>query len=92
MVGIDLQRDFLPNMAITAADPALVVEFKSMAKWPLPCEMVFVLASSEDTTWSSVDITSKTVLVTPAQSKRPSLASEKHRIFGKETETKNCET
>ena len=30
-------------MAITDADPALVVKFKSMGKWPLPCQMVSVL-------------------------------------------------
>ena len=30
-------------MAITDADPALVVKWKSLGKWPLPCQMVFVL-------------------------------------------------
>ena len=36
-------ENFLLRMAITDADPALVVKFKSMWKWPLPCQMVFVL-------------------------------------------------
>ena len=36
-------ENFLLNMAITDADPALVVKFKSMGRWPLPCQMVFVL-------------------------------------------------
>ena len=30
-------------MAIDDADPSLVVKWKSMGKWPLPCQMVFVL-------------------------------------------------
>ena len=30
-------------MAIEDADPSLVVRWKSMGKWPLPCQMVFVL-------------------------------------------------
>ena len=30
-------------MAITDADPALVVRWKNLGKWPLPCQMVFVL-------------------------------------------------
>ena len=36
-------ENFLLNMAITDADPALVVKFKAMGKWPLPCQMLFVL-------------------------------------------------
>ena len=32
-------ENFLQNMAITGADPALVMKFK----WPLPCQIVFVL-------------------------------------------------
>ena len=35
-------ENFLLNMAITDAHPSLVVKFKSMGKWPLPCHMVFV--------------------------------------------------
>ena len=30
-------------MAIEDADPSLVVQWKSKGKWPLPCQMVFVL-------------------------------------------------
>ena len=30
-------------MAITDADPSLIVKLKSMGKWPLPCQVVFVL-------------------------------------------------
>ena len=30
-------------MAIEDADPSLVVKWRSLGKWPLPCQMVFVL-------------------------------------------------
>ena len=33
----------LQKTAITDADPSLVIKFKSIGKWPLPCQMVFVL-------------------------------------------------
>ena len=36
-------ENFLQNMAIDDADPALVVAWKQKGKWPLPCQMVFVL-------------------------------------------------
>ena len=36
-------ESFLQNMAIQDADPSLVVKWKSLGKWPLPCQMVFVL-------------------------------------------------
>ena len=36
-------EDLLQNMAITDADPALVIKWKNLGKWPLPCQMVFVL-------------------------------------------------
>ena len=36
-------ENFLSNMAIDDADPALVVAWKQKGKWPLPCQMVFVL-------------------------------------------------
>ena len=36
-------ENFLQNMAIEDADPSLVVEWKRKGKWPLPCQMVFVL-------------------------------------------------
>ena len=36
-------ENFLLNMAITDADPSLIVKFKSMGKWPLPCQMACVL-------------------------------------------------
>ena len=39
-------ENFLLNMAITDADPALIVKFKSMGKWPLPCQMVFCAPTS----------------------------------------------
>ena len=34
---------FLQNMAIEDADPSLVVRWKSSGRWPLPCQMVFML-------------------------------------------------
>ena len=36
-------ENFLQNTAIEDADPSLVVRWKSLGKWPLPCQMVFVL-------------------------------------------------
>ena len=36
-------ENFLQNMAIEDADPSLVVRWKSLGKWPLPCQMVFAL-------------------------------------------------
>ena len=36
-------ENFLQNMAIENADPALVATWRSLGKWPLPCQMVFVL-------------------------------------------------
>ena len=36
-------ENFLQNMAIKDADPSLVVKWKSLGKWPLPCQMVFAL-------------------------------------------------
>ena len=36
-------ENFLQNMAIKDADPSLVVKWKSLGKWPLPGQMVFVL-------------------------------------------------
>ena len=36
-------ENFLQNMAIEDADPSLVVRWKNSGKWPLPCQMVFVL-------------------------------------------------
>ena len=36
-------ENFLQNMAIEDADPSLVVKWKSSGRWPLPCQMVFVL-------------------------------------------------
>ena len=36
-------ENFLQNMAIEDADPSLVVKWKTVGKWPLPCQMVFVL-------------------------------------------------
>ena len=36
-------ENFLQNMAIKDADPSLVVKWKSLGKWPLSCQMVFVL-------------------------------------------------
>ena len=52
-------ENFLQNMAIEDADPALVVRWKNMGKWPLPCQMVFVLKpltqSSKENTSTRVD-------------------------------------
>ena len=36
-------ENFLQNMAIEDADPSLVVRWKSSGRWPLPCQVVFVL-------------------------------------------------
>ena len=36
-------ENFLQNMAITDADTALVIRWKNLGKWPLPCQMDFVL-------------------------------------------------
>ena len=36
-------ENFLQNMAFQDADPSLVVKWKSLGKWPIPCQMVFVL-------------------------------------------------
>ena len=36
-------ENFLQNMAIQDADPCLVINWKSLGKWPLPCQTVFVL-------------------------------------------------
>ena len=36
-------ENFLQNMAIEDADPPLVVRWKSSGRWPLSCQMVFVL-------------------------------------------------
>ena len=36
-------ENFLQNMAIPDADPSLVIKWKSLGKWPLPCQMAFVL-------------------------------------------------
>ena len=32
-------ENFLQNMAIDDADPALVVAWKQKGKWPLPCQI-----------------------------------------------------
>ena len=36
-------ENFLQNMAIKDADPSLVVKWKSLGKWLLPCQMIFAL-------------------------------------------------
>ena len=36
-------ENFLQNMAIEDADPSLVVRWKSLGRWPLSCQIVFVL-------------------------------------------------
>ena len=36
-------ENFLQKMLIEDADPSLVVRWKSSGRWPLPCQMVFVL-------------------------------------------------
>ena len=36
-------ENFLQNMAIDDGDPAQVVAWKQRGKWPLPCQMLFVL-------------------------------------------------
>ena len=40
-------ESFLQNMAIKDADPSLVVKWKSLGKWPLPCQMVFRLETTD---------------------------------------------
>ena len=49
-------ENFLLNLAIAAdAKPSLVVKFKSMGKWPLPCQMVFGVKPLTQTQQSEVD-------------------------------------
>ena len=36
-------ENFTRNMAIIDASPEIIAEFRSRGKWPLPCQMVFVL-------------------------------------------------
>ena len=36
-------ENFLQNMAMQDADPSSVAKWKSLGKWPLPCQMVLVL-------------------------------------------------
>ena len=44
LASIDKEiENFLQNMAIEDADPSLVVRWKSSGRWPLPCQIVFVL-------------------------------------------------
>ena len=42
-------------MAISDSDPALIAKLRSMCKWPLPCQMVFVLKPLTQTQQSEVD-------------------------------------
>ena len=46
---------FSLNMAISNADASLVIKFRSMGKWPLPCQMVFVLSPLTQVEQSEVD-------------------------------------
>ena len=57
MIGIHLQgiENFLLNMAITDADLALVVKFKSMGKQPVPCQVFFVLKPLTQAQQNEVD-------------------------------------
>ena len=44
MASVDKEiENFLQNIAIRDADPALVVKWKSSGRWPLPYQTVFVL-------------------------------------------------
>ena len=49
-------ENFLQNMAIQDADPSLVVKWKSLGKWPLPCQMVFVLKPLTQTQQTEDDV------------------------------------
>ena len=49
-------ENFLQNMAIEDADPSLVVQWKSKGKWPLPCQMVFVLKPLTQSQQQGTDI------------------------------------
>ena len=49
-------ENFLQNVAIRDADPALVVKWKSSGRWPLPCQMVFVLKPLTQTQQTGDDV------------------------------------
>ena len=49
-------ESFLQNMAIKDADPSLVVKWKSLGKWPLPCQVVFVLKPLTQTQQTEDDV------------------------------------
>ena len=49
-------ENFLQNMAIEDADPSLVVKWKSSGRWPLPCQMVFVLKPLTQSQQASDDV------------------------------------
>ena len=49
-------ENFLQNMAIKDADPSLVVKWKSLGKWRLPCQMVFVLKPLTQTQQTEDDV------------------------------------
>ena len=49
-------ENFLQNMAIKDADPSLIVKWKSLGKWPLPCQMVFVLKPLTQTQQTADDV------------------------------------
>ena len=43
-------------MAIQDADPSLIVKWKSLGKWPLPCQMVFILKPLAQTQQTADDV------------------------------------
>ena len=49
-------ENFLQNMAIEDADPSLVLQWRSKGKWPLPCQMVFVLKPLTQSQQQGTDI------------------------------------
>ena len=49
-------ENFLQNMAIEDADPSMVLRWKSKGKWPLPCQMVFVLKPLTQSQQQGTDI------------------------------------
>ena len=48
-------QNFLQNMALTDADPALVIKWNNLGKRPLPCQMVFVLSPLTQTQQTADD-------------------------------------
>ena len=49
-------QNFLQNLAFKDADPSLIIKWKSLGKWPLPCQMIFVLKLLTQTQQTADDV------------------------------------